>query len=148
MLNPIEQFVVPWDALDSYRAKLRSAAQSTGFMPCIPGRLRATPEGVGIIHPIALPCSQPGVTKHPGERADPLARSGTIEAVAPRHPQQSMSSNELEEERRGHKITSTGQSGRCPHASRHSSSNVREIETMRHSRHTIDKSAAGRHLDL
>jgi hypothetical protein len=54
MLNPIAQFVAPWNALDSHRAKVQLAAQSPGFMPCVPCMPRNTADGDVIIHPIAL----------------------------------------------------------------------------------------------
>jgi hypothetical protein len=55
MLNPIAQLVAPWNALDSHRAKVQLAAQSPGFMPCVPCMPRNTADGHEIIHPIALP---------------------------------------------------------------------------------------------
>jgi hypothetical protein len=54
MLNPIEQFVAHSGVWDSHGAKLWSAAQSLGFMLCVPSTTHSAADGSASIHPIAL----------------------------------------------------------------------------------------------
>jgi hypothetical protein len=54
MLNHNGQFFDPWDILDSHHVRFWPAAQSLGFMPCVPSRPRSAADGAETIHPIAL----------------------------------------------------------------------------------------------
>jgi hypothetical protein len=54
MLNRNGQFFDPWDILDSHHVKFWSAAQSLGFMPCVPSGSLSAADSADTIHPIAL----------------------------------------------------------------------------------------------